>query len=231
MAAGLPGRLLLPEHWAELFDGLDRGLAGVQGLELALRRRRRVDPQDGPARRAGAARDRGGARVLAGALWNAGAPGRRPRGAAPALRDRRGGEGPRACRCCAGSCCSCSWRRGCGSRGSTQREAWIAAAVVIGVGVVTLPVAAALDARPRLVGLPRLGLVRRRRGDHVRLEPRVRPARLVALRGDDAEREVRPAALLEGRDASTGSTGCAGSAPATSTRSGPASSSPSTARP
>jgi protein-glutamine gamma-glutamyltransferase len=33
MAAGLPGRLLLPEHWAELTDGLDRGLAGVQGVE------------------------------------------------------------------------------------------------------------------------------------------------------------------------------------------------------
>jgi transglutaminase-like putative cysteine protease len=33
MAAGLPGRLLLPEHWAELSDGLDRGLAGVQGVE------------------------------------------------------------------------------------------------------------------------------------------------------------------------------------------------------
>jgi transglutaminase-like putative cysteine protease len=33
MAAGLPGRLLLPAHWAELFDGLDRGLAGVEGVE------------------------------------------------------------------------------------------------------------------------------------------------------------------------------------------------------
>ena len=32
MAAGLPGRLLLPEHWGELTDGLDRGLAGVQGV-------------------------------------------------------------------------------------------------------------------------------------------------------------------------------------------------------
>jgi protein-glutamine gamma-glutamyltransferase len=33
MAAGLPGRLLLPEHWAELTDGLDRGLGGIQGVE------------------------------------------------------------------------------------------------------------------------------------------------------------------------------------------------------
>jgi transglutaminase-like putative cysteine protease len=39
MAAGLPGRLLLPEHWSELTDGLDRGLAGVQGVEW---------PYDGP---------------------------------------------------------------------------------------------------------------------------------------------------------------------------------------
>ena len=33
MAAGLPGRLLLPAHWSELVDGLDRGLAGVEGVE------------------------------------------------------------------------------------------------------------------------------------------------------------------------------------------------------
>jgi protein-glutamine gamma-glutamyltransferase len=39
MAAGLPARLFLPEHWAELTDGLDRGLAGIQGVEW---------PYDGP---------------------------------------------------------------------------------------------------------------------------------------------------------------------------------------
>ena len=39
MAAGLPGRLLLPAHWSELADGLDRGLAGLQGVEW---------PYDGP---------------------------------------------------------------------------------------------------------------------------------------------------------------------------------------
>ena len=39
IAAGLPARLLLPEHWAELTDGLDRGLAGIQGIEW---------PYDGP---------------------------------------------------------------------------------------------------------------------------------------------------------------------------------------
>ena len=39
MAAGLPARLLLPEHWAEFSDGLDRGLAGIQGVEW---------PYDGP---------------------------------------------------------------------------------------------------------------------------------------------------------------------------------------
>lgn len=39
MAAGLPGRLLLPDGWSELTDGLDRGLAGVQGVDW---------PYDGP---------------------------------------------------------------------------------------------------------------------------------------------------------------------------------------
>jgi protein-glutamine gamma-glutamyltransferase len=39
MAAGLPGRFLLPAHWSEFFDGLDRGLAGVQGVDW---------PYDGP---------------------------------------------------------------------------------------------------------------------------------------------------------------------------------------
>jgi transglutaminase-like putative cysteine protease len=33
MAAGLPAKLLLPEGWVELFDGLDRGLAGVESVE------------------------------------------------------------------------------------------------------------------------------------------------------------------------------------------------------
>jgi transglutaminase-like putative cysteine protease len=39
MAAGLPGKLLLPAHWSELTDGLDRGLAGVQSVDW---------PYDGP---------------------------------------------------------------------------------------------------------------------------------------------------------------------------------------
>jgi protein-glutamine gamma-glutamyltransferase len=39
MAAGLPARLLGPENWSELFDGIDRGLAGVRGVEW---------PYDGP---------------------------------------------------------------------------------------------------------------------------------------------------------------------------------------
>jgi len=33
MAAGLPGKLLLPANWSELFDGLDRGLAGAQTID------------------------------------------------------------------------------------------------------------------------------------------------------------------------------------------------------
>ena len=39
MAAGLPARLLAPTGWSELFDGLDRGLAGVESVEW---------PYDGP---------------------------------------------------------------------------------------------------------------------------------------------------------------------------------------
>jgi protein-glutamine gamma-glutamyltransferase len=35
MAAGLPGRLLLPANWSELADGLDRGLAGMQEVDWA----------------------------------------------------------------------------------------------------------------------------------------------------------------------------------------------------
>ena len=33
MAAGLPGRFLVPAHWSELTEGLDRGLAGVQSVD------------------------------------------------------------------------------------------------------------------------------------------------------------------------------------------------------
>jgi transglutaminase-like putative cysteine protease len=33
VAAGLPARLLAPSGWSELFDGLDRGLAGVESVE------------------------------------------------------------------------------------------------------------------------------------------------------------------------------------------------------
>ena len=39
MAAGLPARLLAPNGWSEFFDGLDRGLAGVESVEW---------PYDGP---------------------------------------------------------------------------------------------------------------------------------------------------------------------------------------
>jgi hypothetical protein len=39
MAAGLPGKLLLPAHWGTFADGLDRGLPGVQSAQW---------PYDGP---------------------------------------------------------------------------------------------------------------------------------------------------------------------------------------
>jgi hypothetical protein len=81
MAAGLPGRLLLPAHWPELFDGIDRG--------LALRRSRAVDPPHGPARRARAPDDRRTARLLAGAQGHARAAHRRPDHPPAALRNGR----------------------------------------------------------------------------------------------------------------------------------------------
>ena len=97
---------------------------------------------------------------------------------------------------------ACSWAPGCGCRACGPREALAgAAAWCCRWAALPLPVAAALDGDAALVELPRLELVRRRQGGHLRLDPPVRPARLAARRDDAAERQVRPAALLEGRDA------------------------------
>ena len=82
-----------------------------------------------------------------------------------------------------------------------RREAAIGAAVVAGVGVLSLPVAVALNADRAWWDYRAWRLVRQGRGDHVRLDARVRAARLVAGGRHGAEREVRPAALLEGRGA------------------------------
>ena len=138
MAGGLPGRLLLPAHWAELRDGLDRGLAGHPGRGVALRRPRRVDSADDHARRAAAARrsprpspsglpagrPRAARRrlvllLLYGAAvteYDPGAPGLRGPGAAPAW-----------------------WRPGCGCRAAARDRRLGAAVVVGGGGVLSCP--------------------------------------------------------------------------------------------
>lgn len=144
MAVGLPARLLLPEQWAELADGLDRGFAGVQGVDW---------PYDGPdewiRRTVLMAAPALLALAAALAFW----PARRGKsvlrvgglvallflyGAAVAEQDPGG-----------------SLLRGLGLLllvGAwlwlprlPQREAGLAAAVVAGVGVLSLPVAAAVD--------------------------------------------------------------------------------------
>ena len=144
MAAGLPARLLGPANWSELIDGLDRGLAGVQGVEW---------PYDGPdewirltillgapfllsiaatvafwpARRAAPALQAAGLVVLLllyGAAVTENDPGR------PLLR------GLGLLVLVAGWLWLPRLR---------PREAALGAAVVVGVGVVSLPLAAALD--------------------------------------------------------------------------------------
>lgn len=116
MAAGLPGRLLLPASWGELFDGLDRGLAGAQSVDWPYGG---TDPWIRLTTLLGAPALLTIGAVLA--FW----PARR---AAPVLRER---DWSRCCSCthgpspsatpasrpCAGSCCSCSWGHGSGSRG------------------------------------------------------------------------------------------------------------------
>ncbi len=198
MAAGLPGRLLLPAHWSELADGLDRGLAGMQEVDW---------PYDGPdtwIRRSillgvpalltvaamlafwPARRWAGGLRIagLVTLLILYGTPVTENDPGAPALR---------------GLVLLLLVGAWLWLPRMPPREAAIGAAVVASVGVLSLPVACRARRRARVVGLRGMEPVRQGRGDHVRLEPRVRPARLVAGRGHGAEREVGPTPLLEGR--------------------------------
>ena len=117
MAAGLPGRLLLPAHWGELVrrhrPRPGRGARASNGRTAAPSEWIRLTVLLGapalltiaallafwPARRA--------APVLRVA---------RPGDAAPALRHRRSRSRTPGSRCCAGWCCSCWSARGCGCR-------------------------------------------------------------------------------------------------------------------
>jgi protein-glutamine gamma-glutamyltransferase len=144
MAAGLPGRLLLPEHWAELSDGLDRGLAGVQGVDW---------PYDGPDAWIRRTILLGAPALLAIAATLAFWPARRGSrllrggglvallllyGTAVAEHD----PGQPALRGLALLLLVGAWLW---LPRLPAREATLAAAVVAGVGVLSLPVAAAFD--------------------------------------------------------------------------------------
>jgi protein-glutamine gamma-glutamyltransferase len=144
MVAGLPARLLAPSGWSELFDGLDRGLAGVESVEW---------PYDGPdewIRRTILL----GAPFLLGiaaavAFWPA-------RGAAPILRFAglvvllvlygtavtEHDPGRPLLRGFGLLLLVAAWLW---LPRVPQREAGLGAAVVVGVGILSLPLAAALD--------------------------------------------------------------------------------------
>ena len=200
MAAGLPGRLLLPAHWSELTDGLDRGLAGVQGVEW---------PYDGPDAWIRRTILLGAPALLAIAATLAFWPARR---GAAALRIAglvallllygtavtEHDPGAPALRGLALLLLVAAWLW---LPRMPRREAGVAAAVVASVGVLSLPLAAALDGERPWWDYRAWSWFGNGEAISVRLDARVRPARLVARRRDGAEREVEPPALLEGRGA------------------------------
>ena len=166
---------------------------------LALRRSRRVDPPDHPAGSAAAARSGCSGGLLsrpprphpaaqhrtgatAGGLRHRGNRARSGRAAAAGTRAAVAGR--RVAVAAAHGTPRCAGRRGrrgvdgtslAARRGRSRR-------------------------RTRLVELPRLGLVWLGQGDHLRLDARVRPARLAARGHHAAQRPLRPAPLLEGGD-------------------------------
>ena len=142
-AVGLPLRLLAPGNWDELFDGLDRGLAGVQTAEW---------PYAGADSWVRLTTLLGAPLVSASPrCW----PSSRPRRAAPLLRvagagaaagastARRSPSTTRASRCCAAWRCWCWSAPGCGCRGWARARRWPARALVLSLGALSLPVAAA----------------------------------------------------------------------------------------
>ena len=144
MAAGLEGRLFLPAHWDELTDGLDRGLSGIQGVEW---------PYDGPEEWIRLTLLLGAPFLLAIAAGLAFWPARR---AAPMLRaaglavllllygmavtEYDPGEPLLRGLALLGLVAAWLWLPR-----LPAREAAVGAAVVAGVGLLSLPLAAALD--------------------------------------------------------------------------------------
>ena len=199
-AIGLPLRLIGPNNWDELSDGLDRGLAGVQTVEWPYRGSdywvRLTTLMGGPllialaaalaffpARRGTAALSWAGLVLLLLAYGSAVTekdPG------APLLRGL-------ALLVLVGAWL---WLPRLGPREALARRGSRA-----GAGCAVAAGRGRARRRQAVVELRRLDLARERQGDHLRLEPPLRPARLAARRDDAAQGQVGPAALLEGRDA------------------------------
>jgi transglutaminase-like putative cysteine protease len=143
-AAGLPWRLLAPDGWDQLFDGLDRGLGGVRGVDW---------PYDGPDEWVRLTILLGAPFLLAVAAAVAFWPARR---AAPPLRAAglavllflygagvtENDPGAPLLRGLGLLLLVAAWLW---LPRMATREAGVGAAVVLGVGVCALPIAAALD--------------------------------------------------------------------------------------
>ena len=200
MAAGLPGRLLLPAHWASSRTAWTAACRAC---------RARNGPTTGPDLWVRLTTLLGAPAFLTVAALLAFWPARRATpvlrgaglvtllrlyGTAVALHDPGAARAPRAR--AAGLVAAWLWLPR-----LPRREAIVAGAVVAAVGVLSLPVAAALDRDRAWWNYHAWNWFARRQGDHLRLEPHVRPASLVARGRDAAERQVRPASVLEGRDA------------------------------
>ena len=199
MAAGLPGRLL-----SGALGGAVRGARprprGSADRGLALRRRGSVDPAHRAARGACPAHGRSRAGVLARAPRDPRAPSGRALCAAAHVRHGGGGArsrpagparaGPaRSPRRLAVASAAPAPRSRSGRCGGGKRRGSLATC------------RGRARHQPRVVGLPRGEVVREGQGHHVRLEPHLRPAELVARGRDALEREVGPPAVLEGGDA------------------------------
>ena len=168
------------------------------GGRLALRRPRHLDPAERPARSSGAPHARGTARLLARAPLGGRAAHRRARDAADPVRHPGGRERPGRARAARPRAAAPGRGLAVAPAHATPRGGDRRCRGGERGGAVA-PGGLRARRRARVVGPRGMEPLRQGRGDHVRLEPRVRPTRLVAGRGDRAQREVRQTPLLEGR--------------------------------